>query len=158
MQEAFILQCGRSRIYAPRRCKADGRLWEGCGLGMPGPYRRFVGSGLDRSGKPGGGCARPGGVKTPPYNAVITALRRLESAAPRLRPSWPSWCIRARRCGACRACPCGSWRRSRPACCTTRRAGQRTAGSSGSRAAPCSPLPQRRRGCAGPARRLFSPS
>lgn len=38
MQEAFILQCGRSRIYAARRCKADGRLWEGCGPGMPGLY------------------------------------------------------------------------------------------------------------------------
>ena len=39
MQEAFILQCGRSRIYAARRCKADGRLREGCGPGMPGPYK-----------------------------------------------------------------------------------------------------------------------
>mgnify|MGYP000025447349 CR=1 FL=1 len=47
---------------------------------MPGPYK-------------GGGC--------------LTTRSHPLSAAPRLRPSWPSWCIRARRCGACRACPCG---------------------------------------------------
>ena len=96
MQEAFY-------FGAPATVRRTGRLREGCGPGMPGPYK-------------GGGC--------------LTTRSRPLSAAPRLRPSWPSWCIRARRCGACRACPCGSWRRSRPACCTTRRAGQRTAGSS----------------------------
>ena len=45
------------------RWKIDGRRWEGCGPGMPGPYgvaEGGAGAGRERAG---------GGVKTPPYDA-----------------------------------------------------------------------------------------
>ena len=48
-----------------RRWKIDGRRREGCGPGMPGPYRgggRLAGAGREGRERAGGG------VKTPPYD------------------------------------------------------------------------------------------
>jgi len=90
-QVPFGILSGRGRTYPARLWMVYGRLWEGRGPGMPGPYRAAIFA----AGRPWG-CGRPWEGPSKPLRSFAAAAHLHHSAG----ASVASGCAVASGCGA----------------------------------------------------------